>query len=311
MFTCVVVLHDSEADIVRLLGSIDRHLPDRPQVICVDTDSTDAGAARAEAWGAEVVRLGDNPGFGAANNIGVDRATHPVTALLNPDCELHDDGLARLASLAAGRDALLAPRLLNTDGSTQRSAHPPPGGADALVPALIHPRVLPRPLRERFDPWRAAQPRLVGWAIAACLVARTSLLRRVGPFDPAHFLFAEDLDLCLRAAAAGSPTELHPAVALTHHGATSTTAAYDGEPFTLVAAQRRRVIGAALGPRALARDDTAQALTFRTRAAARTLVGRDATRERAQLAALRAARALSAVESPAGHPDGPQGRTPA
>lgn len=291
-FAIVVVLHESADDLARLLGSIDRCLPARPQVICVDTDSRDDGAARAQAWGAEVLRLDDNPGFGAANNAGMARVTAPVTVLLNPDCELRDDGLARLAALAAGRDALLAPRLLNADGSVQRSAHPRPGGRDALVPALVEPRALPRPLRERFDPWRAETPRVVGWAIAACLVARTSLLGRLGPFDPAHFLFAEDLDLCLRAAAAGIPTELHPEVEVVHRGGTSTGAAYGGEPYEEIARQRRRVIGAALGPRALAHDDAAQALTFTTRAAARRVLGRDASRERAQLAALRAARGV-------------------
>ena len=289
-FAIVVVLHDSAPDLARLLPSIDRGLPSRPHVVCVDTASTDDGADRAAAWGADVVRLETNPGFGAANNAGLARVSAPVTVLLNPDCELRDDGLARLAVLAEGREALLAPRLLNGDGSVQRSAHPVPGGADALLPALVHPRVLPRPLRERFDPWRAGAPRRVGWAIAACLAARTDLLRRLGPFDPAHFLFAEDLDLCLRARAAGIPTELRPEVAVVHHGATSTDAAYGGEPYRDIAAARRRIIGARLGPRALDRDDAAQALTFTTRVAARRLLGRDATRERAQLDALRAAR---------------------
>lgn len=288
-FACVVVLHESAEDITRLLASVDAHLPARPHIVCVDTGSRDDGAVRAEAWGAEVLRLDANPGFGAANNAGLARVRADVTVLLNPDCELRDDGLARLAALAAGRDALLAPRLRNGDGSVQRSAHPAPGGLDALLPAAVHPRVLPRLLRERFDPWRAETPRRVGWAIAACVAARTSLLRRLGPFDPSLFLFAEDLDLCLRAAAAGAPTELHPEIEVIHHGGTSTTAAYGGEPFEEIAAQRRRVIGDRLGPAALARDDAAQTLTFATRVAARRVLRRDADRERAQLRAARSA----------------------
>lgn len=289
-FACVVVLHESAADLDRLLASVERRLPARPEVVCVDTGSRDDGADRARAWGAEVVALDGNPGFGAANNAGLARVRAPVTVLLNPDCELRDDALARLAALAAGRDALLAPRLLNGDGTVQRSAHPVPGGWDAFVPALAHPRMLPRPLRERFDPWRIAAPRRVGWTIAACLAAPTALLRRLGPFDPAHFLFSEDLDLCLRAAAAGIPTELRPELAVIHHGGTSTAAAYGGEPYAEIAEARRRIVGARLGPRALARDDAAQALTFATRAGARALLGRDASRERAQLAAVHRAR---------------------
>ncbi|HEX5924192.1 MAG TPA: hypothetical protein VFY45_10200, partial [Baekduia sp.] len=58
----------------------------------------------------------------------------------------------------------------------------------------------------------------------------------------------------------------------------------------LLAARRRAVVRANLGRRALALDDAAQALTFATHAAARTVLRRDAARERAQLRALRSAR---------------------
>jgi GT2 family glycosyltransferase len=284
-FSVVVVLHDSAGDLRRLLDSIDRHLGERPQVVCVDTGSGDDGPELARAWGAEVID-GDNHGFGAANNAGVARAAHPVTVLLNPDVELLDDDLARLAALAAGRDALLVPRLLNPDGSVQRSAHPAPGTVGALLPAALHPRLLPRALRERADPWRANAPRRVGWAIAAAVAAPTATLRRLGPFDADQFLFYEDLDLCLRAAAAGTPTELRPEIALRHRGGHSTEPHFGGEPLELLARRRREVIAAHLGRRAVALDDAAQALTFALRAA----VKRDGRRERAQLAALRSAR---------------------
>jgi N-acetylglucosaminyl-diphospho-decaprenol L-rhamnosyltransferase len=288
-YTIVVALHDSAADLRRLLASIDRHLPRRPPVICVDSGSRDDGPEIAAGWGAEVLILDGNPGFGAANDAGVAAVGTPTTVLLNPDVELLDDGLDRLAALPDARDALFAPRLRNPDGSVQRSAHPTPGTVEALLPALVHPRVLPRGLRERADPWRADAPRTVGWAIAAALAARTTTLRALGPFDPTAFLFYEDLDLGLRAAAAGVPTELRPDVALRHRGGHSTDAHFGGEPLELHARRRREVVGAARGPRALALDDAAQALTFAVRALAKAPRG-GGGRERAQLAALRAAR---------------------
>ncbi len=289
-FTALVVLHDSRTDLERLLASIDRHLPQRPQVVAVDTGSGDGGAGLARSWGAEVLELEGNPGFGAANNAGLELARADVTVLLNPDVELLDGGLADLARMAGERGALLAPRLLNADGSVQRSAHPLPGSAAALLPAVVHPRVLPRALRERFDPWRAERSRPIGWAIAACLAAPTATLRRLGPFDPAAFLFYEDLELGLRARDARVAFELRPEVALRHAGAHSTEPAFGGEPFELLASRRREVIGARMGRRALALDDAAQALTFVTRAAGRRARRLDAERERAQLAALRASR---------------------
>lgn len=279
-FGIVVVLHESATDLRRLLDSL-ALLPQRPQVVCVDTGSADDGAAIAAAWGADVVGLDANPGYGAANNAGLERIDRDVTVLLNPDCLLLDAGLARLAALAAARDVLLAPRLLNSDGTLQRSAHDLPGTRRAYVAALVPPRALPRRPRERLEPFRATAPREVGWAIGACLAARTALLRRLGPFDPEQFLYAEDLDLCLRARVAGIPTELQPGVALVHRGGHASPA----EPFAVKARRRRDVVAANLGAAALRRDDRAQALTFALRAAA----GRERARNRAQLAALRAA----------------------
>ena len=299
-FTAVVVLHDSEPELHVLLDSLDRHLAEPPQLVVVDSGSSDGGTALARERGAEVFGLPGNPGFGAACNAGLARARHGVTVLLNPDCELIDGSLASLAALArAHPDALHAPRLLNDDGSVQRSAHALPGTPGALIPALLHPPLLPRELRERAEPHRASAARTVGWAIAACLAAATATLRRLGPFDPRAHLFAEDMDLCLRARQAGVPTVLHPQLRMRHGGGHATLRG--GEPYDLVARRRRDVVGRTLGSRALALDDLAQALTFATRAAGHTVLGGDAERPRAQLAALRRAVRLPTPE-PAGPP---------
>jgi N-acetylglucosaminyl-diphospho-decaprenol L-rhamnosyltransferase len=283
-FSLVVVLHDSAGPLPALLASLER-LPSIPQLVVVDTASSDDGPAIARAAGAEVVELGGNPGFGAANNAGVARARHPVTVLLNPDCELLDGSLSRLAARAAdGR--LWVPRLLDPDGSVQRSAHPLPGTLGALLPALVHAPLLPEPLRDRVEPYHAERPRSVGWAIAACLAARTDVLRRLGPFDARQFLFFEDMDLCLRARAAGIPTVLDPTVRIRHLGGHATRPAYAGEPHELLARRRREVVAANRGRAAAVLDDLAQALTFAIRAVARQALGRTSDRERAQLAAL-------------------------
>jgi GT2 family glycosyltransferase len=288
-FTAVVVLHDSEPELRALLASIDRHLAAAPQLVVVDSGSSDGGAALARAHGAEVIELPGNPGFGAASNAGVARARHDVSVLLNPDCELVDGSLAALAALARAHPrALHAPRLLDPDGAVQRSAHPLPGTPGALLGALVHPPLLPRALRERAEPHRAGAPRTVGWAIGACLAAATPTLRQLGPFDPAVHLFAEDLELCLRARCAGIPTVLHPGLCVRHAGGHATHRA--GEPFEPIAARRREAVGRVLGRRALALDDLAQGLTFATRAAAHGVLGGDAARPRAQLAALLRAR---------------------
>jgi N-acetylglucosaminyl-diphospho-decaprenol L-rhamnosyltransferase len=283
-FTVVVVLHDSAGVVPPLLRSLGRWAA-QAQVVVVDTDSADDGPRLAREAGAEVVELGANPGFGAACNAGVARARHPVTVLLNPDCELLE-GLGALVGPAAEREALWVPRLVGRDGAPERSAHALPGTLGALLGAPLHPPAAPAALLERLEPWRAERPRAVGWAVAACLAARTDLLRRLGPFDARQFLFYEDMDLCLRARAAGVPTIFDPRVRVRHLGGHSTRAAYDGEPFGLLAARRHEVVAGNRGRAAARLDDMAQLVTFATRTIAHGLAGGDWRRPLAQLRAV-------------------------
>ena len=288
----VVVSHDSASQLSRLIESIRLQLGSQPELIVVDTASTDDSAEVARSAGAEVVVLTHNPGFGPANNVGLSRAGGDVTALLNPDVELLDAGLSGLVALAGQRRALLVPRLVGPDGRIEKSAHPIPGRVRAFAFALLGP-ALPARWRLEAEPWRSQAPVAVGWAVAAALVAPTDLLRALGPFDPDAFLFYEDLDLCLRAAERGIPTSRHPEVVLRHLGGHSTAPAYGGEPHELLARRRRAVVRARLGRRRLALDDAAQAVTFLTRAGARVLIGRSPARPLAQLAGLRRARRRS------------------
>jgi N-acetylglucosaminyl-diphospho-decaprenol L-rhamnosyltransferase len=294
-FSVVTVLHDSEPELERLLRSIATHLDERPQLIVVDTGSRDGGAALATVHGAEVIALPDNPGFGAACNAGLEKARHDVTVLLNPDCELLDPALALLADVAREYPRELhAPRLLNADGTLQRSAHALPGTAGSLLPAVLPPALLPWAVRVRAEPYFAQHARTVGWAIAACLAAATETLRELGPFDPAVHLYAEDLELCLRARAAGIPTVLHPRLRIRHAGGHATQRA--GEDHDAIARRRREAIAHTLGDRARAVDDVAQGLTFAGRTVGHALGGGDVRRPFAQLRALR--RAVRAAPPP-------------
>jgi len=154
----------------------------------------------------------------------------------------------------------------------------------------VPPAILPRPLRTALDPWRSASPRRVGWPVGACIAARTETLRRLGPFDPAIFLYAEDLDLGLRAADEGIETWFRPDARVLHTRGHATQHAFDGEPVELLARRRREVVRARRGPARARFDDLVQAVTFADRIVLKAIARRDNTRERSQLAALRAAR---------------------
>jgi N-acetylglucosaminyl-diphospho-decaprenol L-rhamnosyltransferase len=285
-FAIVTVIHDSEVELGGLLASVALLPEPRPRVVVVDSGSSDGGPRLAAERGAEVVRLDGNLGFGAGCNAGIERVTEPVTAFVNPDVELLDDGLARLAGDALAGGALLAPRLLNADGSVQDSAHPVPGRLEGLLPALLPRRLLPA----RFEPWRGERARTVGWVVAACIVGRTDELRSLGPFDRDAFLFYEDMELCLRARRAGIPTVYRPDVAVRHLGGTSTGRALSEDRDLELRARRRREVMAHEGRVRLAVDDLSQGLTFALRGAAKALGGEGKIERRRLKALLRARR---------------------
>lgn len=286
----VTVLHDSEPEIAALMASIDRHLPGA-HLIAVDCASSDGGPAAVSSWTGNktLIELDRNAGYGPGTNAGVAAATEPVTIVVNPDVELLDDSLAQLAAQAASNPhRILAPLVLLPDGRRQDSVHPDPASAPEVFRAVV-----PR-LAAGLDPWRSNEPRRVGWAVGCCLAAQTDTLKQLGPFDPSAFLYAEDLDLGLRAAEHGVETWFWPHARVLHKRAHSTGAAFGGEPFELLAGRRRQVIEERRGPAAARRDDLVQAATFANRIALKTLLRKPAARERSQLRAVVRSRGRSA-----------------
>jgi N-acetylglucosaminyl-diphospho-decaprenol L-rhamnosyltransferase len=285
----VTVLHDSEAELRVLLASLERWMPDA-QVVVVDSGSSDDGAAVARSWrggAARVHALGENVGFGRAVNAGLELVDAPVTALLNPDVELLDSSLEAAAGEARRPpERLLAPLVLRPDGTREDNAQREPGSAPLIAHALLPGAALPRPLAAAIEPWRSKGPARAGWAVGSCVVAATETLRRLGPFDERAFMYAEDLDLGLRAADAGVETWFWPAAQVVHAGAHSTRRAFAGEPFELLASRRREVVRERRGPRRARADDLLQMLTFADRLVLKRLTGREAGRERRQVAAL-------------------------
>ena len=177
-------------------------------------------------------RSPENLGFGAAVNRAVAGATTPWIVAANADVELRPGALE--AMLAAGeahpRAAVIAPRLILADGSTQHSVHSFPSLGLALAANLglgMIPAVGDRLCLEgRWDPERSRE---VDWAHGALLAIRRDAFEEVGGFDAAQWMYAEDLDLCWRLRGAGWTTRYEPEAGVGHELSAATSAAFGDE----------------------------------------------------------------------------------
>jgi GT2 family glycosyltransferase len=274
---------------------MNRELDGDQELIVVDNASSDAPGEATAEWKGEhrFIGLEENVGFGAANNVGVGEATGEVAVLINPDTELLDDGLDRLAAAALELGGLVGPRVLNPDGSIQPSASGPEVGAWPWVRALVPATIQPDAVRARTEPYRLDRRLEVTWLRGACVAGPTDVLARLGPFDPALHMFGEDVDLGLRAASAGVRSWFDPvACRIVHHGQGSTMLAYGSrEAWRATGTLNwRAALRRAYGPRREWLGWMALRANLRLRLTAKQLLRRATDRDRAAVAAVLSAR---------------------
>lgn len=196
-------------------------------VVVVDNASDDTSTEIAKATDGlpiSVVQLIENAGYAAGLNAGVATLrSHPPDAvmLVNPDCRVRPGALATLARTVRVPDrGLVAPRLVNLDGSLQPSLRRLPTVAGVLAESVLGGRIADRlgvgELVFREEPHRRAGR--AAWTTGAALLMAWDLLDRVGPWDESFLLYSEETEYQLRAADHGWSTWYEPAAVIEHKG---------------------------------------------------------------------------------------------
>lgn len=196
-------------------------IPAGVEWIVVDNGSTDSSIEVAERAGAtQVIRLSENRGFGAANNHGLAVARGRFIGFVNPDIRVGFDDLARLSEVASRQQSIVAPQLLNADGTVQPNGRGFPFLADKIRNRLGQQARLAGRYLLYAD---ADESRPVCWVMGAAVFGNRSDIEAFGAWDPHFFLYYEDKDFCLRAWRAGIPVALAPEARWVHGWARETT----------------------------------------------------------------------------------------
>jgi GT2 family glycosyltransferase len=168
----------------------------------------DGSAALATSLGARASTSSTPASFARNQNALAAATSSRYLLVLNPDCVVEPGAVPRLVSFADEhpRAGIVGPRLLESDGTLQRSRRRFPTVAGTLVRRT--------PLRLLKPDLEAAQPDhyLSGvpegpvrcdWMLGACLLVRRPMLVEIGGFDEGFPMYGEDIELQYRAMRAG------------------------------------------------------------------------------------------------------------
>ncbi len=194
-------------------------------IVVVDNASSDDSAEMVRRHPDVTLITNDaNVGYARAMNQALMHHTAgelpEVLIALNPDTVPPPGSLRALVEclLADPAVGLVAPRLVNEDGSLQHSVYAFPSPLLTFIVCTVPWRLQRGPLARHW--WlegRAPHDRAgdIDWAIGAVHVMRASALA-TPPYCERWFMYAEDMDLCWRLHLAGWRRRLEPAVEITH-----------------------------------------------------------------------------------------------
>ena len=196
-----IVIDNASSD-----GSVREIRKEFPKVKCIDNDS--------------------NYGFAKANNQGVKSAKGEYLLFLNPDTIMHSGTLDCLIDFMDNNKdvGMCGPKLLNDDGSIQRSVRRFPSYRGALYrfTFLRYFKIFKNSYRSwlmrDFDYKSQGD---VDQLMGAALLVRKSIMEKQGGFDERYFMYYEEVDLCYRIKQNGWRIVYLPQARITHLGGRS------------------------------------------------------------------------------------------
>jgi GT2 family glycosyltransferase len=208
----IIVNYNVKHFLLQCLRSVEQALKGlSAEIIVVDNNSNDGSVAYLQPLFPSVrfIDLDKNVGFGRANNVAIEQARGDFILFLNPDTLVEEQTFTVLLAYMREHSEVGACgcKVLNPDGTLQlacRRSFPTPWVAFAKVFGLQaifpHSRFMARYNQSYLD---ENATYYVDAVSGSFMFVRQQALKSIGGFDPAFFMYGEDLDFCYRLNAAG------------------------------------------------------------------------------------------------------------
>jgi GT2 family glycosyltransferase len=213
----VVVTFNALPWLEQALDSVRGH-----ETIVVDNGSSDDTVAfTLERFPEVAVVEQENLGLAAGWNVGIERTSGRYVLLLNSDAWMHEGALDALVAYADAHPeaAVVAPRLLNPDGTLQRSVRGFPTLWRLATEYFFLRKLAPR--SRAFNAFYAGHfrhdaPYEAEFLMGAVWLVRREAMDQVGLADDSFFLFSEEVEWAYRFRQAGWTSLFFPGAEATH-----------------------------------------------------------------------------------------------
>jgi GT2 family glycosyltransferase len=229
----IIVNYNAGAFLQKAIDKVAAQTDTQYELILLDNASTDGSIDTLKTdhiTNFKLVKLSENIGFAAGNNLAAREASGQWLALLNPDTEAKPDWLAEFKNAT-----LVHPRIKMFAGATINTSNP-----DILDGAGDCYHFLGVPWRGGYNRPVSELPG-IGECFSACgasaLIHRETFLN-IGGFDESFFCYCEDVDLGFRLRLEGGRCLFWPRAAIYHYGSGTTSVA---SPFSVRHGTRNRL----------------------------------------------------------------------
>ena len=228
LISIVIVTYNSIDVIAPCLHSILRDSSGlHVETLVVDNGSHDATlevVQRDHPW-VHLIAGHGNIGFAAGNHIGFRKARGKYLLMLNPDTRLQPGALRALIDFAISnpKAGMIAPRLVNQDGSLQHSTFRFPDLRQAFFGFFEKLVPIDSPYNGRYSADNYAQQREVDHIVGAAIFLKRELWHHTGGMDENYKLYFEETDWCYRAKRNGWQLLYTPDATIVHLGSHATS----------------------------------------------------------------------------------------
>jgi len=196
------------------------------EIIVVDNASRDGSPemVSSEYPSVRLIKNKENVGFAKANNQGIKKCSGTYILLLNSDTVVKAKALENLVKfMDENTDVGIASgQLLNPDGTIQ-----PQGGYLPRLTnitfwmlfiddiPLVGKYLWPYHINDRAF---YTKTRKIGWVAGTAMMVRRKVVEAIGDLDEEIFMYAEDVEYCLRVKKAGWSISITPDAEIIHYG---------------------------------------------------------------------------------------------